>query len=141
MRCYRQIMPVSVLALVVILAMPSLATAPKRRYIPEGTWGGLHARLVVGKSSATIDYDCAHGTIDAPLNLNANGKFSLRGSYFREHGGPIRKDETNRGEPAIYTGWTDGKTMVLTVVLADTKEKIGTYTLTRGQPGRVYKCM
>jgi hypothetical protein len=136
----RQIKLVCLLCLLLILAIPSLAKAPKTRRIPMGTWGGEHIRLGVGKRSATIDYDCAHGTINAPLNLNTQGKISLRGTHVREHGGPTRENETVNARPATYTGWTDGKTMTLTVTLAETKEEIGTFKLTRGQPGRVWKC-
>lgn len=136
----RQIRFVCVLWLLLILATSSLAKAPRTRRIPVGTWGGEHIRLEVGKRSATIDYDCARGTINAPLNVNPQGKFRLRGTHVREHGGPTRKNETANVSAATYTGWTDGKTMTLTVTLAETQEEIGTFKLTRGQPGRVWKC-
>lgn len=108
--------------------------------IPNGTWGGDHIRIDVADGSATIDYDCANGTIEGPLNIKSNGKFDLRGVHNKEHGGPIRSDEPANSHPARYEGWTDGKTMKLKVVLPDSNEEIGTFTLVRGKIGRVFKC-
>ncbi|PYS33373.1 MAG: hypothetical protein DMF75_09520 [Acidobacteria bacterium] len=53
---------------------------------------------------------------------------------------PIRRENLRAGEPARYSGWTDGNKMTLTVVLSDTKETVGTFTLVRGQEARVSKC-
>ncbi len=39
-----------------------------------------------------------------------------------------------------YTGWTDGKRMTLTVTLPNRKESVGTFNLTLGGRGRVFKC-
>lgn len=108
--------------------------------ISPGTWGGLHIRIEVGQSSATIEYDCAHGTIEGPFDIDSKGQFTWRGSHMREHGGPIRKDENRSGRPAIYSGSIKDDTMTLTVKLADTDEVLDTYTLKRGSPGRVFKC-
>jgi len=53
---------------------------------------------------------------------------------------PIRREDLRAGQPARYSGWTDGNKMTLTVVLSDTKETVGTFTLVRGQEVRVSKC-
>ena len=108
--------------------------------LATGSWGGMHIRIEVGSRSATIDYDCAHGTIDGPLTIDSKGRFTWRGTHNREHGGPIRSDEKANGRPATYSGWIKGDTMTLTVKLDDTDEVLDTYTLQRGSPGRVFKC-
>ncbi len=108
--------------------------------IPAGTWGGLHLQMEVADGSATIEYDCANGTIAGPLTVDSRGRFNWRGTHVPEHGGPIRKDEKPNISPARYTGWTDGKKMTLTVTLTDTNETLGTYSLVHGQEGRVFKC-
>ena len=127
----------SLLLLVVCCAM---AEPQKSDTIPNGTWGGAHIRIDVADGSATIDYDCANGTIEGPLNIKSDGKFDLRGVHNKEHGGPVRSDETANSHPARYEGWTDGKTMKLKVVLPDSNEEIGTFTLVHGKVGRVFKC-
>jgi hypothetical protein len=106
-----------------------------------GTWGGPHISLQVTDKGASINYDCAHGTIDQRIKTDRRGHFEARGLHYKEHGGPIRRDESQSGEPATYTGTINGQTMTLTVILTNTRETIGTYTLTHGKRGRVMKCL
>jgi hypothetical protein len=108
--------------------------------ISTGSWGGPHIRIEVGPRSATIEYDCANGTIDGPLTFDSRGRFTWRGTHNREHAGPIRADEGSNGQPAVYTGTVKGDTMVLTLKLAGSNEVIDRFTLKRGGPGRVFKC-
>ena len=118
----------------------SSARSRKHYRLAQGTWGAPHIRLTVGDSSATIEYDCAHGQINGPLVTDRHGRFDLKGTHSPEHGGPVRDDEQSAGQPARYVGWTDGKKMTLTVTLAGRKEAIGTFNLTLGGGGRVFKC-
>ena len=118
----------------------SVAESRKPRRLAQGSWGGAHIRMEVGQASATIEYDCAHGEIHGPLVIDQRGRFSLKGTHSPERPGPIRSDETGLNEPAIYSGWTDGKRMTLTVTLAHRKETVGTFDLTLGGGGRVFKC-
>lgn len=129
-------------AFIGMLFLSSVSMARTRRTgrVAPGLWGGPHIRLEVKKDSAALEYDCAHGTIDHPLVLDRRGRFDVSGTHTREHGGPIRRDEKPNTLPARYTGWTDGKQMKLTVRLSDTNEVIGTFTLTRGSEGRLFKC-
>jgi len=127
-------------SLVLLIASAAVSRPRKMQRVATGSWGGMHIRIEVEQRSATIDYDCANGTIDGPLTVDSNGRFSWRGTHTREHGGPIRMNEQSNGRPAIYTGWVKGDTMTLTVKLADTNEVIATYTLKRGSAGRVFKC-
>ena len=129
-----------VVSTIVGLGFISLAQAKKSRTIANGSWGGTHIQLSIENGSARIEYDCANGTIAGPLKIDRRGHFDLRGTHVREHGGPVRIDEKQDGEPAQYTGWTDGKKMKLTVTLTKSKTEIGTFELTRGRAGRVFKC-
>jgi hypothetical protein len=108
--------------------------------LSTGTWGGPHIRIAVEDSSATIDYDCANGTISGPLTYDRKGRFTWRGTHTQEHGGPIRIDEAGNGQRAIYTGSVKGDTLILTVKLADSNKVVDTFTLKRGGGGRVFKC-
>ena len=131
------------LAGTLILLLISLSPAKPRRgqHVAGGLWGGDHIRIDVGANSAMIEYDCAQGTIAGPLLLDSRGRFILRGTHSREHGGPTRSDETANQRPAVYTGTIRGGRMTLTVKMADTKETVGTFSLTHGHEGRVFKCM
>jgi hypothetical protein len=136
----RSVLFLSVVLLGVTL-LPAMVEAAKVRRLASGQWGGEHIQMQVSASSATIEYDCARGTIVGPLKINSRGQFSLVGTYSREHGGPIRRDEQPPEAPAIYSGWTDGRKMTLTVKLKDSGEEVGTFELQRGKPGRVFKCL
>jgi hypothetical protein len=111
----------------------------KPNVLPTGTWGGEHIALEATEAGATIDYDCAHGTITEKIILDGRGKFKVKGLHVKEHGGPVRLGEDTTGQAAVYTGTSDGKTLTLTVKL-DTGEIVGTYTLTHRKMGRVIKC-
>ena len=126
-------------ALMIVLAGCGTTTGPDA-VIMTGSWGGDHAVLDVTATSASIEFDCAHGTLPVPLTLN-RGTFDVTGDFVQEHGGPIRSDETVDRQPARYTGSVNGSTMSLHVRLTATGEDRGTYTLTRGLTGRVFKCL
>ena len=106
-----------------------------------GLWGGDHVNLVLTDTGGALEYDCAHGTIDQPFVVDSSGRFDLAGTHTREHGGPINSDEKADKRPARYTGMTDGQTMTLTVTVASKTVPPGTFKLTRGQAGRILKCV
>jgi hypothetical protein len=108
--------------------------------LANGVWGGEHIRMEVTDSGADIEYDCAHSTVDEPIVLDSEGNFEVKGKYLPQHGGPIRKDEENKGTLVHYVGHASGKELSLTITNPDKKETIGTFTLTRGSEGRVMKC-
>ena len=105
-----------------------------------GTWGGEHISLEVTARGGQVEYDCAHGTIDQKIVTDARGRFDLRGTHVREHGGPVRKDETADSHPARFNGEIKDNTMTLTVTESDTKEAVGTFTLVYGQQPHLMKC-
>jgi len=106
-----------------------------------GRWGGEHIGILVSDSSATLEYDCAHGTIDEPIIPDDDGKFEVIGVHVFEHGGPIRINEALDEHPALYKGHILGNKMTLIVVLTDTKTEIDTFSLTRGVDPLIYKCL
>ena len=108
--------------------------------VSHGDWGGEHIGLAVTANGATIEYDCATGTIDEPL-VASDGLFSAAGTHIPGHGGPIRQDEIPDKHPARYEGRIDGETMTLDVTLTDTGEKLGRYALVRGRSAQVFKCL
>ncbi len=120
-------------------ACPSEPPAIAR--IPPGEWGGEHVFLQVTDSAATVEYDCAHGSIRGPLRVDARGAFTLDGFYVREHGGPMREGELVDSLPARYTGNTDGETISFTVTILDGSVGPLEFNARRGENARVFKCL
>jgi len=90
-------------------------------------------------TGAKLDFDCASGTIDQPVALPKDGKFQAAGSFTKERGGPVTKDGYH-AVAASYIGTIKGDSMHLEIVLVDSKEAVGTFKLTRGSFGHVFKC-
>src|SRR5215510_10756286 len=128
---------IGVLVVLMLLAIAVAARIQKMRHISTGLWGGQHISMKVGAKSATIEYDCANGVIDGPLLVDADGHFNLRGTHRTEHGGPIRADESSKGQPATYTGSINGNTMTLTLKIDDSEAE--TFTLEKGKEGELFK--
>lgn len=128
------------LRMVLVLAVAAAACgAPSMpSMMPTGLWGGDHIVLTVENTSARVELDCAHG--DIPIRL-PDAAFTVAGTFVREHGGPIRVGETPDSHPALYVASMSGGVMTLTIRLADSGELVGTFTLTRGSSGRVFKCL
>ena len=106
-----------------------------------GVWGGDHVSMEVTENGASIEYDCANGTISEKIVLRRDGHFDAHGSHRAEHGGPSRlNDEEDKGQPATYRGSVSGDKMELTVVLSKSDETVGNFTLTHGKSGRIWKC-
>jgi hypothetical protein len=133
---------VTLLAFVSVSASAACGGSPANPSTsPIGVWGGDHISLTVTDAGSHAELDCAHGEVPTPWVVDARDAFSIRGTFVREHGGPIRVGEAPDSHPADYVGSLTANTMVLTVQLTDTKDVIGTFTLTRGASGRVVKCL
>jgi hypothetical protein len=96
--------------------------------------------MVASGENVTVEFDCAQGVILTPIKPDANGNFSVAGTYTPQRGGPIMKDNTPRDLPATYKGTVRGDTMHLQVLLQNKDQQPPEFTLTRGQAGRVMKC-
>ncbi len=109
------------------------------RTVATGLWGGRGISLQVDERGARVEYDCAHGEITGPLSLNDRGEFEAAGKYVPETPGPTRVGAEYE-HMARYAGRVQGDRMTLTVTLADTQEKIGTFTLEHGRGPALVKC-
>jgi hypothetical protein len=112
-------------------------TAPGNSKL-SGLWGGVHVALEVSDGGATLEFDCATGSIREPIGLDAAGRFDVSGSYTREGPGPVRQG-VKRDSPAQYSGTVTGETMALTVRLEGSSEPLD-FSLTRGKQGKLRKC-
>jgi len=107
--------------------------------LAPGVWGGDRLRMVIGREGAQLEFDCAAGTIDRPIALDASGKFNAKGTYTPEHGGPRREREA-AAPRASYVGRVRGEAMTLTVTLDAGAERVGVFTLKRGNDPLLMKC-
>jgi|RhiMetdeSRZDD1v2_1073273.scaffolds.fasta_scaffold75303_4 hypothetical protein len=123
-----------------IALMGGFVRPQKTHRITSGVWGGEHIHLEVNSNSGKVEFDCAHGTIEGPLAIDANGEFNWKGRFARERGGPVSSDESDSGQPAVYSGSIKEQTMKLVVRLENDKEPLDTFVLTRGKDGRIRKC-
>jgi len=126
-------------SLIVVSSCGSSRGAPAGAPLPSGTWGGSHIQMTVGPQGATLELDCAHGTIAEPIRVGRDGRFKISGTYAPEHGGPTREGEET-GRPAVYTGRLDGQTLSLAIAF-EGGEEIGTFELVHGRSGRITKCL
>src|ERR1044071_7210900 len=94
--------------------MSTNATNQDRKAI-SGSWGGADIALEVTTEGVEINFDCATGHIDKAIVPDSAGKFSVSGTYIREHGGPMRNDETQDRKGATYKGTVNGEKMSLSV--------------------------
>lgn len=111
-----------------------------RQALPSGSWGGNHVVLTVTREGATIEFDCAHGTLQGPIRLDAEGRFETAGTYVQERGGPVREGEED-ASPARYTGGVEGRQMTLTIAFPDGREALGPFELVHGKAARLTKCL
>jgi len=107
----------------------------------SGVWGGDHVSLTITASASHAEFECAHGDTPSAFFADDRHAFKVSGTFVREHGGPIQIGEVPDSHPALYFGTAAGDAMALTVQLSDSNTVIGTFTLTRGTPGRIVKCL
>ena len=128
------------------LFMPETARAysprparAKPRSLAPGVWGGDHVRMVVSRIGARLEYDCAASMIDQPIILDAAGRFTAKGSYTPERGGPQGFGQA-AALRARYVGRVRADVMRLTVTLENAKEPVGVFMLRRGDDPLLTKC-
>lgn len=104
------------------------------------TWGGTGIIFDVSSGGVRVEFDCAAAIIPERPVLNTKGEFDVVGQYTREGPGPIRVDRMPKPQDVRFRGKVAGKTMQLTASFVDSGAEISTFTLQRGEPGRLRKC-
>ena len=115
-------------------------TAQIQNRVATGSWGGQNVQMDVTEDGARLRFSCAHASIEQPITLDADGRFSANGTFVAEAMGPLREDNPPKNQPAVFSGTVKDQDMTLTVTLTETKEEAGTFNLSHGQPGRVKRC-
>ena len=108
--------------------------------VTTGVWAGREIRMNVNSGGAEIEFSCAHGKIDEPLVLDSTGHFSVRGTMTAGSMGPTREDQPPKTQPAEFSGDVHEKNMNLKILLTNTKEDAGNFTLEYGAAGRLHRC-
>src|SRR5215210_7715907 len=89
-----------------------MATMSQEQHpVAAGIWGGQNAQLDVTEDGARIRFSCARGNIEQPLTLDAEGRFSVKGTFVAEGMGPLRADDPPKSRPAVYSGVVRDKVM------------------------------
>lgn len=109
--------------------------------VAAGVWNGEHVSLEVKEDGATVEFDCAHGSIKQVVSLDKAGRFSVRGTFAFEQGGAVTPGGAGSDRPARFAGRVEGKKMSLTVTLTDNNQTIDTFSLTNGGVYKVTKCL
>lgn len=124
----------TLLPLLVLLA--ACGDPPRPDRVPVGTWGGDDAGMIVEAASAHVHIGCTKGDVPQTIPVDARRRFDVAGTY------NLDAYPVDRGilHPARLTGWTDGRTLILTVVLTDTGRILGPVGLTFGAEPRMQNC-
>src|SRR5262245_13995915 len=94
--------------------------------------GGRGKDLAIMERGAAAEVDCAQGAVGEPLVLDKEGWFEATGTIVRDQPGPQSILKPPVTEKARYSGQVAGDQMTLTVILAETEEKFGTFALEFG---------
>lgn len=108
--------------------------------LTPGMWGGEHISFEVTETGANVEYDCAHGTIEGKIVVDAQGRFNVYGLHYEEHGGPVRPGDGGGGYRVRLSGRVGGSLMKLTVTRAGTRKVVGTFDLARDREPFLVKC-
>lgn len=126
-----------VLAASLALATETAASAGR---VPAGEWNGPHARLYVEEKGASLELECARGTLDGALRLERGGRFHAKGLFRRERGAEMAEEApAAEDRPAQYSGALKGNVLTLRVLTED-EQKLGPFTLERGGRAELRKC-
>ena len=147
-------MPITVRAgnaaavVLVALVTPTLSCAmsnapvkpsPADVVVKIGQWGGQHIEMTVADSQTTIEFDCGKATVSGRMTVNSSGGFEVAGQYFPAAPGPTKKDEPPP-RPLRLSGTVREDSMQMQVVLTDTEDVIGEFSLGLGAAARLIKC-
>lgn len=122
-----------------VLASSCATLAEKPDYL-IGAWGGPHAGIQFEGGLASVELDCASGTIDAPIYPSRDGTFTAKGTMRTGTGGPVRVGQIFRSQRATYSGTVVNDVMTLKIEFEDGSAG-GPFTLTPGAQPLLTRCL
>lgn len=133
--------PSTFLASVIALACAATNVAdPLPGELARGTWGGENAFVMVTDSVTHVHIGCTFGNLPAIVPLDAQGRFTLNGSYV------LRAYPVYIGPelPAQFSGQVVGRALTLAVAVNDTVAKevvaLGPVTVVHGREPNMGPC-
>ena len=136
-------MSIRLWSVVVVLAFPGCGT--DELVMPDdnlrvGTWGGEDAAVQVEPANVHVHVGCTKGDFPAPVDLDAQGRFSVPGTYVLR-AFPI---EIGPALPAQFAGVVQGTRLTMTIAVNDTVEKklvvLGPVVVVLGREPRMGPC-
>jgi hypothetical protein len=104
--------------------------------VPEGTWGGDDAGLLVRADGAHAHIGCTLGDVLGPIPVDAEGRFEIAGRW------NVDAYPIDRGilHPALLSGHTDGRMLTFSVRLTDTGQSLGPARVAFGREPQMVNC-
>jgi hypothetical protein len=130
----------ALLGLLVSSCISSSVLPPSDGILARGTWGGENSAVIVTASAAHVHVGCTFGDMPGNIQLDANGRFTIDGSYvLRAY--PI---QVGPPLPAQFSGRVAGNTLTLAIAVNDTVEKkviaLGPITVVFGRQPQMGPC-
>lgn len=130
----------ALLGLLVGSCFESSLLPPSDSRLARGTWGGDNSGVIVTDSAAHVHVGCTFGDMPGNIQLDANGRFTIDGSYV------LRAYPVQVGPPlpAQFSGRVAGRTLTLAIAVNDTVEKkvvaLGPITVVYGRQPQMGPC-
>ncbi len=130
----------ALLGLPVSSCFESSLLPPSDNVLALGTWGGDNSGVIVTDSAAHVHVGCTFGDMPGNIQLDANGRFTIDGSYV------LRAYPVQVGPPlpAQFSGRVAGRTLTLAIAVNDTVEKkvvaLGPITVVYGRQPQMGPC-
>ena len=134
-RLFRALIAACVLSGCAMTATPLAPDSP----VKAGKWGGQHISMNVAPASTEIEFDCGRATVPGAIETDNDGRFAATGTFLQERPGPTTPNGPAQ-RPMRLSGTVKGDDMQVSIVLTDSNEDLGTFTLTFGRTARLVKC-
>ena len=128
----------AVLCPALLCACVTLSPAPAT--LPVGKWGGTHVGLSLASTGGTLEYDCAAGTIEAPVPVQPDGTFTAVGTHTPGWGGPEIEGQVLPTFRVRYSGRLRGDVMSLRGDV-ENGVTLGPFTLRRDAEPIIFRCL
>jgi hypothetical protein len=105
----------------------------------RSTWGGRGLALDLRPYGASLQFDCAAGTFSSPAVTDANGSFTVSGTFTPGTGIPLPEGHEPPTHAAVYRGTFHGDALDLTMEVQGLAAQ--TYHLDAGSRGALLLCL
>lgn len=124
-----------------VLSGCAMAATPMEPDSPvkAGQWGGQHISITVAAASTEIEFDCGRATVPGTIDTDRDGGFATNGTFLQDRPGPTTPNGPAQ-RPMRLSGTVKGDDMQVSIVLTDSNEDVGSFTLTFGGTVRLVKC-